>query len=205
VVTEGAGRDPLGLSRVSELLTNNLIPGITTTTSRARYYSFYAWAVEDIDMSRKAGKQPVPFDDELQVREATFALASKIGAQTSLPIVGSRMVDAKLREGAISGEVDASFRVLPSNSGGGFDQYYKGCLQDLGLVSLVDGQWSATTGIGRKVADAFRSATRGARCLKGNWQTRGPASVAMLRESAETFSLDAVGGLAAAGERELLV
>jgi hypothetical protein len=103
VVTEGAGRDPLDLSRVSELLTDNLIPGITTTTSRARYYSFYTWAVEDIEMSRKAGEQSVLFDDELQRREAAFALASKIGAETSLPIVGSRMVDAKLRQGAIAG------------------------------------------------------------------------------------------------------
>lgn len=45
VVTEGGGRDPLGLSRVSFLVTDYLLNGIITTTSRARYYSFYPWVL----------------------------------------------------------------------------------------------------------------------------------------------------------------
>jgi len=36
--------DPLGLSRVSQWLTEELLPGITTVTSVARNYSFYTWA-----------------------------------------------------------------------------------------------------------------------------------------------------------------
>src|ERR1700739_3902455 len=45
VVTELGGRDPLGLSRLSFMITDYLVSGIITTTSRARYYSFYPWAL----------------------------------------------------------------------------------------------------------------------------------------------------------------
>ena len=45
VVTETTGRDPLGLSRVSFIITDYILTGIITTTDRARYYSFYCWAL----------------------------------------------------------------------------------------------------------------------------------------------------------------
>ena len=37
VRTDGGGRDPLGLSRVTENITDHLLQGIITTTDRARY------------------------------------------------------------------------------------------------------------------------------------------------------------------------
>ena len=46
-VFEGSGRDPLGLSRVTDNFTDLLLPSIITTTNRARYYSFYAWALRE--------------------------------------------------------------------------------------------------------------------------------------------------------------
>lgn len=61
VAMDGSGRDPLGLSRVSDALTRNfLLPNIITTTDRARYYSFYTWAIADIEDLRnsKAGRVP---------------------------------------------------------------------------------------------------------------------------------------------------
>jgi hypothetical protein len=39
VVMNGSGRDPLGLSRVSDNFTELLQPSIIATTNRARYYS----------------------------------------------------------------------------------------------------------------------------------------------------------------------
>ena len=54
VAMDGSGRDPLGLSRVSDALTGHLLPDIITTTDRARYYSFYTWAVSDIQALRQA-------------------------------------------------------------------------------------------------------------------------------------------------------
>ncbi|MBI5396726.1 MAG: hypothetical protein HZA91_15640, partial [Verrucomicrobia bacterium] len=56
VVIEGSGRDPLGLSRVSDSLTDFLLPSIITTTDRARYYSFYTWAIADIETLRQSSR-----------------------------------------------------------------------------------------------------------------------------------------------------
>ncbi|MBY8987734.1 MAG: hypothetical protein KGD61_04720 [Candidatus Lokiarchaeota archaeon] len=38
--------NPLGMNRVTDKLLSELLPGITTVTPRARYYSFYVWAVQ---------------------------------------------------------------------------------------------------------------------------------------------------------------
>lgn len=46
VVTETGGRDPLGLSRVANSITDFLLTGIITTTDRARYYSFELGFIE---------------------------------------------------------------------------------------------------------------------------------------------------------------
>jgi hypothetical protein len=59
VFTELSGRDPLGLSRVSFLITDYLLKGIITTTSQARYYSFYPWALWHIEQ----WEQPTRYTD----------------------------------------------------------------------------------------------------------------------------------------------
>src|ERR1043165_3796091 len=93
VAMEGSGRDPLGLSRVSDALMNLLLPNIITTTDRARYYSFYAWAIADIDPLRKSKDGRLSFDEEFQRREAAFALASRLGQKIKLPIVSGQSDD----------------------------------------------------------------------------------------------------------------
>src|SRR6185369_15564 len=96
VAMEGSGRDPLGLSRVSDALTDFLLPDIITTTDRARYYSFYTWAVGDIEELRQGKKSNISFEEEFQRREAAFALASRISNKFGLPIVGLRAVTPRL-------------------------------------------------------------------------------------------------------------
>jgi hypothetical protein len=61
VAMDGSGRDPLGHSRVSDALTGYLLPDIITTTDRARYYSFYTWAVADIQALRQSKTAKVSF------------------------------------------------------------------------------------------------------------------------------------------------
>jgi hypothetical protein len=51
VSIEEGGRDPLGLSRVSGMITDFLLQGIITQTYRARYYSFYCWAIWHIEQT----------------------------------------------------------------------------------------------------------------------------------------------------------
>ena len=203
---DGSGRDPLGLSRVSDALTNFLLPSIITTTDRARYYSFYTWAIADIESLRQSKRGRILFEEEFQRREAAFALASRLGQKIELPIVGTRQVDTILASADESDNLDTDFRVLPSNSTGGYGQYYGGCLHTLDLVRVDEqGEWISSTERGRKLAEAFASATAKSPYLTGNWRTRPRVPKIVLQESAEVFSLDALGGRAADTERELLI
>lgn len=122
VAMDGSGRDPLGLSRVSDALTNFLLPDIITTTDRARFYSFYTWAIADVEALRNSKAGRVSFEEEFRRREAAFALASRLGQKIELPIVGIRQVDTILASADEGDNVDTDFRVLPSNSTGGYGQ-----------------------------------------------------------------------------------
>src|SRR4051812_10031758 len=72
---DAKGRDPLGLSRVSHLLTDRLLNGITTTTDRARYYSFYTWCLWHINENEKPTRGSA-FVEALQRRESAMIIAT---------------------------------------------------------------------------------------------------------------------------------
>lgn len=206
VAMEGSGRDPLGLSRVSDALTNFLLPNIITTTDRARYYSFYTWAIADIESMRKGKGGRISFEEEFQRREAAFALASRLGQKIDLPIVGIRQVDAILGSSDEDDNLNTDFRVLPSNSTGGYGQYYEGCLHGLNLVRIDErGEVAVADGRGCDLANAFASATAKSPYLAGAWRNRLRVPKSVLQESATLFSLDALAGHPADAERELLV
>jgi hypothetical protein len=202
---EGTGRDPLGLSSVSGLLTDYLLPGIITTTNRARYYSFYTWAISDVTAVRATTGRRFSFEAEFQLREAAFAMASQLGAKTDLTIVGIDKLKAKLAEAEEDDTADTAFRVLQDPLGG-FGNYYRGCLQSLQLTGFdEDGEWIVPDGRGRALADAFLAATRKAPYLKGDWRHQERVPLDVLRRSAESFSLDGLSTPAAAAERALLI
>jgi len=206
VAMDGSGRDPLGLSRVSDALTGHLLPDIITTTDRARYYSFYTWAVSDIQALRQANGVKVPFLEEFQRREAAFALASSLGQKQKLPIVGIVRVEEILAAAGSSSAVETDFQVLPSNRLGGYGQYYAGCIYSLGLVKTDEsGEDVVSSDLGRKLADAFAAATASAPYLTGNWRTKPRVPKPVLQDSAELYSLDAIASRTANAERELLI
>jgi hypothetical protein len=141
-VMDGSGHDPLGLSRVSDNFTDLLLPSIITTTNRARYYSFYPWAMRESADCLEEGDGTAEFVEEFRKREAAFAIASKLGKETDLSIVGIDQVNKHLGEVSTEESVTTGFRVLPANNMGGFGQYYGGCLQSLGLGGWdEDGLW----------------------------------------------------------------
>lgn len=206
VAMDGSGRDPLGLSRVSDALTSYLLPDIITTTDRSRYYSFYTWAVADIQALRQSKTAKVSFIEEFQRREAAFALASSLGQKQKLPIVGIVRVEEILASAGNSNAVETDFQVLPSNRMGGYGQYYAGCIYSLGLVKVDEnGEDIVNSDFGRQLAETFAAATASAPYLAGNWRTKPRVPKAVLQDSAEWFSLDAIAGRPADAERELLI
>jgi hypothetical protein len=205
VIRPGTGRDPLGLSLISDRLTSLLLPGIISTTERARYYSFYTWAISEIETMRKAGGQKVSFEHELQWREAAFALASKLEFKTSLSVIGSDAVKVTLSEERADGTLDTHFRVLPANPTGGFAQYYSACLQNLRLIKQTDwDQWEVESD-GKEIATAFSGATRHASYFEQGWASQRYVPRSVLQKSANVFSLDSIDSQAASKERQLLI
>src|SRR5271168_4581722 len=111
VVTELGGRDPLGLSRVSALITDYLVTGIITTTSRARYYSFYPWALWHIE-NHERPKRYADFTAAFRRREAFLALSTLLHNPESAGVVGADAVRSRLTKYTESNEVDTNFAVL---------------------------------------------------------------------------------------------
>jgi hypothetical protein len=75
VSIEEGGRDPLGLSRVSGMITDFLLQGIITQTYRARYYSFYCWTIWHIETEERPATYQ-EFAAAFQRRDTLFTLAS---------------------------------------------------------------------------------------------------------------------------------
>ncbi|RYG97992.1 MAG: hypothetical protein EON58_08400, partial [Alphaproteobacteria bacterium] len=204
-VMDGSGRDPLGLSRVSDNFTDLLLPSIITTTNRARYYSFYPWALRESIESLKNDDGTTEFVDEFRKREAAFAIASKLGKDTDLSVVGIDQVNKYL--GEISGKESVStvFRVLPANNMGGFGQYYGGCLSSLGLGGWDDdGFWQVSAKRGNKLADAFANSVAGTPFVKQRYGGMETVPLTILRDSCSGFSLDGIRRDDAKDERILL-
>jgi hypothetical protein len=67
------GEDFLGLRAVQANITGYLLPGIITTTSRARYYSFYSWLLVEYGSDHPEGWSLARF---IHRREQIFALAN---------------------------------------------------------------------------------------------------------------------------------
>src|SRR2546427_11232332 len=107
VVTELSGRDPLGLSRVGQLLTDLLLPGITTQTNRARYYALYCWILWHIhDQEKPQGSEE--FVQAFQRREAIVALSTLFDDPDSSP-VGIESATRHFTEGEATKEINTSF------------------------------------------------------------------------------------------------
>lgn len=205
-VMDGSGRDPLGLSRISDNFTDLLLPSIITTTNRARYYSFYPWAMRESLNALKEDEDGADFLERFCRLEAAFAISSKLGKETDRTIVGIDQVNRYL-DGADEGSaVNTEFKVLPANNWGGFGQYYGGALRTLGLGSWEeDGFWHATDQRGIRLADAFAESISGVPYLKPRHFAQEETSLKILKESATEFSLDAIRGRNAKNERNLLI
>lgn len=192
------GRDPLGLSRVAQWLTDELLPAIITTTSRARYYALYPWILWHV---RETG-EATSFDEfrsAFQRREAAIAIATILDGE-STP-VGVDAAKKKLSESESDGTVTVNFRVLPANPLGGFGQYYSGCLYKLGLTERDEAGIDTLSGAAaERLAGAVQQTLSSTPYVTQGLFTQNAIRVKALRDSSNRLSLDAIGR--ALGRRE---
>jgi hypothetical protein len=181
-----------------------LLKGIITQTSRARYYSFYLWALWHVDKS-EAPKRYAEFAAAFRRREAFIALATLQHNPDSASVVGADAVRPRLGKYSESKEVDTNFAVLPSNGMGGYGQYYGGSLYALGLTHRTeDGIDRAAPGRGEALASAFDHSVAQTRYCRQNRFQEKVIPLDVLKKSAERFSLDSLDQKRATEERELL-
>jgi hypothetical protein len=203
VATE-SGRDPLGLSRLGDLLKDELLSGITSNNVRARYYSFYAWALWHI------AREDRPADDNsfvtaFQRREAAMAMATRLDDSSS-NIVGIRAIELRLEKADKHGALDCEFRVLPANRLGGYGQYYSGSLYRLGLTYRPEDAMHdlVTEERGEELAKSFHSALERTPYLEKSLFKKRRIEWKDLEQSKRHFSLDALARPFCQKERELL-
>jgi hypothetical protein len=186
------------------MITDYLLKGIITTTYRARYYSFYPWALWHVERS-ETPKRYAEFAAGFRRREAFIALATLHHNSDSASVVGADAVRPRLGKYSQSEEVDTNFAVLPSNAMGGYGQYYGGSLYGLGLTHRTeDGIDRAASGRGEALARAFDHSVAQTQYWKQNQFHEKVIPLGVLKKSAERFSLDSLGQERATEERELL-
>ena len=201
-VIESTGRDPLGLARVSDAITDFLLPGITTQTSRARYYSFYPWCLWHIQQTEPTNRYG-EFVEKFQRRDAALALATLAHGEGDVP-VGVDAARPRMEEAKLAGEADTSFRVLPSNPLGGFGQYYKGSLRKLQLIQYQDGVERVAEGMGTKLAEAFQDSVKETLYIKKGHFKESMAPWKDLNKSSDALNLNAIEWDPGRDERALL-
>ncbi|MGA9769905.1 MAG: hypothetical protein WBV94_12750 [Blastocatellia bacterium] len=203
VVTDYGGRDPLGLSRLSDRLTDYLLTGIITTTDRARYYSFYCWALWHIYKENSPEKYQT-FIDEFRRREAAMAIASLMN-DPEMSLVGIKTVRIQVEAANDQETINCDFQVLPSNQLGGYGQYYGGCMYKLGLTyKLEDGIDRITEGDALYLAQCFHSAIENTPYIKRQLFRETEISQRDVFISKERLTLDALGEHFADEERKCL-
>lgn len=131
---DSTGQDPLGLDRIGGEILRGLFPGITSTTERVRYYSMFVWMIQNIHATEPP-EDMADFASALFRREGAVAAATRLDDRAS-HVSGINVLKPKLEDWEEAGQVDLEdFKALPGNPLSTFGQYYRGSIQNLGLLS----------------------------------------------------------------------
>ena len=193
--------DPLGLSRVSQWTTDQLLPGITSVTNVARNYSFYSWAIGNLLKENKV-TQRAQFAEQLTKREAAFVIASIFHEEGKAVKLNPHGYDKAIRfiNKAKDGRYQVAFNVSDSNSEGFYGLYYKTPMSRLGLTARSR-LFDDLTPLGRNLAGFYEENIKNTQYLTDHVQD----------EDVEKEVLSEYGGHACicqlvqpSGERDLL-
>lgn len=128
------GRDPLGLSAISERITSELVPGIITMTRIARNYTFYCWAIK-IALKKKMNTLS-EFKQNLAKLEAAWVIGGLLDDNETnrdgKGAIGKQRARRRINMSS-NEDIDINFSVFKMK-GGGFYQYYRSSIAQLGLI-----------------------------------------------------------------------
>jgi hypothetical protein len=147
------GLDHLGMQIVSITIYGDLLPGLTNVTDRIRYYSFFPWLL--YRYAKDIGSTSLlKWQEHLRRAEFLLALVGKAHHKAE-PEGGEAIVGADQAADALKlirenpskqwnlsqwtavaqvGKAGSYFK----NKNGGYGQYYRRTLSELGLIAIVD-------------------------------------------------------------------
>jgi hypothetical protein len=153
--------DPLGLARISDWATEDLVPGITTVTTVARNYSFYCWIIGDL-IRNACTADRATFAREFVKRESALVLSSLLHRQGHLRDATPLGTERGRRFlGAVQkGRVRVDFSPSESNLEGFYGLYYRNAMRTLGLT-IRGRSAEQLTELGNSLYSAFEAVVKG--------------------------------------------
>jgi hypothetical protein len=171
------GLDHLGIELISVNLYQAMLPGITNVTERARYYSFYPWIIHRYAQEGPTTRTKVDWRNWFRSIEFTYAVAcmayeKELGQDLASSVVGADLAGRVIEAEPPSAKIDLHGPSVVSKSGavpasgayfknpeGGFGQYYKVPLRELGvLVEHESPAWpdvQLSNYAGKRIAEAL--------------------------------------------------
>jgi hypothetical protein len=156
------GQDHLGLGSVSsDRILPMLAPGINVLTIHPRYWSVYAWILDDF-WAHDLPRTRASFVQFYRPREALFAFACQLcdaaeHSSVTGNIVGSRRTAG---EAQTATEFEPGYDYI-KEALGGFGLYYRSAMETTGLVERADPTaglpYDTVTSAGKALAAAYRS------------------------------------------------
>lgn len=151
--------DPLGMNTICDKMIQELATGITTTQiSRARYYIFYVWAIQQIRKMHIRNLQN--FGDKFYDLERLFMLSciahehdTTLQNRRHNSIIGSRIGNAMWQK--YPDEIPLDFKYSGDRLGG-YGKYYRQSLFNLGLIKQdIEDEYERPTQLGLDTIDSF--------------------------------------------------
>jgi len=149
-------RDPLGMNRVGERMIGELVQGFAVTTPRARYYSFYVWAIDQI-RKKKLAKNFIEFKNVFYDLERLYMLACvahEEKEQGNHKNISGSGTGREIWE-KHSNKIPLNFTYF-GNRLGGYGQNYRGSIFNIGLIEQgVEDEFERPSEIGYSVIKNF--------------------------------------------------
>jgi len=151
------GLDHLGIELVSVNLYQAMLPGLTNVTERARYYAFYPWTVHRYAQDGPSVRSKAAWRNWFRSLDFTYAVAcmayeKALGQDLRSAVVGADRAGKLIKDELPSAKIDLRGPSAVEESGnvpqsgayfknpeGGFGQYYRGPLRELGVIREHEG------------------------------------------------------------------
>ena len=155
------GEDQLGVEGAAQGYQQLILPGITTVTDHARYYSLYAWIIYRYLFDRKSSRLLAGFRGQFYSHHEVALILSAFLHHLDRPIsgvTGSGINNRTVKR--LWGKKDPTSldQDYFQNKEGGFGQYYRIAMQTMGIIEIPEDNRLVyyLTDRGKDLAEAYQ-------------------------------------------------